>query len=86
MGGEESSISEKIAMQLEKAKMTKERIEDSKCNLTNLTIRIYSDKKISQRYKDYLKSIIMKEWNIIYLDGGFTKEKTNVLIDNYIKK
>ena len=88
MGGKESSVSEKFKtagqksqkdindmmnnlLDIENEKLKKERNEDMKYNLT---IRIYSDKKFSQKYKDYLNCIIMKEWNIIYLDEGFSKD------------
>ena len=51
----------------------------------NLTIRIYSDDKLPQKYKDYLVSIVMDDWKIIYLDTGFSKQTTNNLIEQYKK-
>ena len=52
----------------------------------NLTIRIYSDEKLSKKYIDYLEFIKMEDWNIIYLDNGFSKENTNKLIKEYKNK
>ena len=66
-----------------KNKLKNERNGDLNCNLT---IRIYSNKKCCEKYRNYLQSIKMKEWNIIFLDEGFSQEKTNKLIEIYKNK
>ena len=52
----------------------------------SLNIRIYSNEKCPEKYKNYLESIKMKEWKIEYYDDGFSPKTTNELIDIYKKK
>ena len=51
----------------------------------NLTIRIFSNEECCEKYKNYLNSIKMDEWNIVYLDG-FSQENTDKLIEIYKNK
>jgi len=53
---------------------------------SNLTIRVYSEEKITTKFKDYLETIKMEKWNIKYLDNGFSSEKTKELEDIYVTK
>ena len=64
-------------------KIIKERKEELKYNLT---IRIYSDKKCSEKYKNYLNSIKMFDWQIIFLDERICEEKTKELVEKYKAK
>ncbi len=48
-----------------------------------LTIRIYSDTKCTDKFKNYLNIIKMKDWEIKYLDNGFSKENTKKLVEIY---
>ena len=64
-------------------KIIKERKEELKYNLT---IRIYSDKKCSKKYKNYLNSIKMIDWQIIFLDERICEEKTKELVEKYKAK
>jgi len=67
----------------DEAEIIKERKGELKYNLT---IRIYSDKKLSDKYQNYLNSIKMNDWEIIFLDGRFCEEKTKELIKKYKTK
>ena len=67
----------------DEAEIIKERKGELKYNLT---IRIYSDKKLSDKYQNYLNSIKMNNWEIIFLDGRFCEEKTKELIKKYKTK
>ena len=100
MGGKNSSLTKQINQNAEKSQkdledirkkclenveeeLKKERKGDMQ---TNLTIRVYSENQVPQKYKIYLDSIKLDNWNIIYLDNGFSSEATKTLIDNYKKK
>lgn len=100
MGGKNSSMPEQINQNAEKSQkdleiirkkcleneeeeFKKERKGDME---TNLTIRVYSENQVPLKYKIYLESIKLDNWNIIYLDNGFSSEATKTLIDNYKKK
>lgn len=100
MGGNNSSVREQFKQKEEKThqdmnnlikdyfgkeneKIKMERNEDFKFNLQ---IRVYSDDKISEKYKKYLQTIKMEEWDFKYLDDGFSSDTTNELIDIYKKK
>ena len=67
----------------DKDKIIQERNGDIKYNLT---IRIYSDKKCPEKYKNYLKSIKMDDWKIIFLDNCKCIEETKKLIEIYKQK
>ena len=100
MGGSNSTVKEKLKNSSQKQqkefegivdrqltrkinKISEERNGDMKCNLT---IRIYSDEKCPDLYKNYLNSIKMDDWIIQYIDNGFSKENTERLIKIYQKK
>ena len=100
MGGSNTTVKEKLKNSSQKQqkefegivdrqltrkinKISEERNGDMKCNLT---IRIYSDEKCPDLYKNYLNSIKMDDWIIQYIDNGFSKENTERLIKIYQKK
>ena len=68
--------------EIRKKKIKNERNGDLNCNLT---IRVYSNERCCEKYKNYLNSIKMDEWNIIYLEG-FSQENTDKLIEIYKNK
>ena len=68
---------------LGKEKVTDKGKDDFK---SNLTIRIYSDQKCTDKYKDFLKRIKMEKWDIKYLDNGFSPKKTKELEGEYKTK
>ena len=70
-------------LERKKEKIMKEREGNMK---VNLTIRVYSDGKCPENFVNYLNKIKMEDWKISYLDNGFSKEKTDKLIDEYKKK
>ena len=99
MGGENATAKEKLNkakekskkefndmmdndFEIRKKKIKNERNGDLNCNLT---IRVYSNEKCCEKYKNYLNSIKMDEWNIIYLEG-FSQENTDKLIEIYKNK
>ena len=99
MGGQNATAKEKLNKAKEKStkeftdmmdndfenrkkKIKKERNGDLNCNLT---IRVYSNEKCCEKYKNYLNSIKMDEWSIIYLEG-FSQENTDKLIEIYKNK
>ena len=99
MGGENATAKEKLNkakekskkefndmmdndFEIRKKKIKNERNGDLNCNLT---IRVYSNEKCCEKYKNYLNSIKMDEWNIIYLEG-FSEENTDKLIEIYKNK
>lgn len=100
MGAEKSSLKEKFQNEEQKShqdldkmmskhlgnereKIIKERKGDLQ---TNLTIRVYSEEKYPTKYINFLNSIKMDNWNVIYLDNGFSSEKTNEIIRIYQEK
>ena len=100
MGGSNSTVKEKLKNSSQKQQKEFEGIVDRQLTRKinkiseerngdmrrNLTIRIYSDEKCPDLYKNYLNSIKMDDWIIQYIDNGFSKENTERLIKIYQKK
>ena len=79
----EISRIENESFQKEKEEIEKERNGELKYNLT---ITLYSEEECPLKYKNYLNSIKMNDWNIKYITNGFSAKTNESLITYYKEK